>query len=64
MSDQILTVKQVAKYLNVNERTIYRMANSKKIPAFKVGSSWRFKLNEIEQWIKEQHNRTEMGKHE
>ena len=64
MSDQILTVKQVADYLSINERTVYRMANSKKIPGFKVGSSWRFKLDEIEQWIKEQHNQAEMGKHE
>lgn len=56
MSDQILTVKQVAEYLKVNERTVYRMATAKTIPAFKVGTSWRFKQLEIEQWIKEQHN--------
>ena len=58
MSDQILTVKQVAEYLKVNERTVYRMANAKKIPAFKVASSWRFKLSEIEKWIENQHNQS------
>ena len=56
MGDQILTVKDVAEYLKVNERTVYRMATDKKIPAFKVGGSWRFKESEIDQWIKEQHN--------
>ena len=56
MGDQILTVKEVSDYLKVNERTVYRMAADKKIPAFKVGASWRFKLNELEAWIKEQHN--------
>lgn len=56
MGDQVLTVKEVAEYLKVNERTVYRMASAKKIPAFKVGASWRFKQSEIEQWITEQHN--------
>ena len=56
MGDQILTVKEVADYLKVNERTVYRMASANKIPAFKVGGSWRFKLVKIEEWIKGQHN--------
>ena len=54
MVDQVLTVKQVADYLKVNERTVYRMAVAKKIPGFKVGASWRFKLTEIEKWINKQ----------
>jgi excisionase family DNA binding protein len=54
MSDQILTVKQVADYLKVNERTVYRMATAGKIPAFKVGASWRFKQTDIDQWIEDQ----------
>lgn len=54
MVDQILTVKEVAEYLKVNERTVYRMATAKKIPAFKVGASWRFKGAELERWIEEQ----------
>lgn len=56
MGDQILTVKEVAEYLKVNERTVYRMATASKLPAFKVGGSWRFKQAEIERWIKEQSN--------
>ncbi|WP_345427671.1 methylation-associated defense system helix-turn-helix domain-containing protein MAD1 [Halioxenophilus aromaticivorans] len=58
MGDQILTVKEVAQYLKVNDRTVYRMAASGKLPGFKVGTSWRFKQTEIEQWIQAQHNQT------
>tara|TARA_R110002049_G_scaffold102595_1_gene248245 strand:+ start:12843 stop:13019 length:177 start_codon:yes stop_codon:yes gene_type:complete len=58
MSDQIMTVKEVAAYLKVNERTVYRMATAGKIPGFKVGASWRFKHSEIEHWIKQQHNQS------
>ena len=56
MNDQVLTVKDVAEYLKVNDRTVYRMAAAGKIPAFKVGSSWRFKQSEIEKWIEKQSN--------
>lgn len=61
MSDQILTVKEVADYLKINERTVYRMATGDKIPAFKVGASWRFRLTELEKWIKDQHNNADLN---
>ncbi len=57
MSDPILTIKDVADYLKVNERTIYRLAASSELPGFKVGNSWRFKQSELEQYIAAQHNR-------
>lgn len=52
--DEILTIKQVAEYLQVTERTIYRLAAAKKIPAFKVGGTWRFSRSAIDAWIKQQ----------
>lgn len=57
MTDPILTIKDVADYLKVNERTIYRLAASSELPGFKVGNSWRFKQSELEQYIAAQHNR-------
>jgi len=51
---EILTIKQVADYLKVTERTIYRLAAAKQIPAFKVGGSWRFSRVDMESWIKQQ----------
>lgn len=50
----ILTIKEVAEYLKVTERTIYRLAAAKQIPAFKVGGSWRFSRADIDRWIKQQ----------
>ena len=47
----IMTIGEVADYLKVTERTIYRLAGAKKIPAFKVGGSWRFSKGDIERWI-------------
>jgi excisionase family DNA binding protein len=51
---EILTIKQVADFLKVTERTIYRLAAAKKIPAFKVGGTWRFSRADIDIWIKQQ----------
>ena len=51
---EILTIRQVADYLKVTERTIYRLAGAKKIPAFKVGGTWRFSRADIDNWIKQQ----------
>ena len=54
MRDGVLTLKEVAVYLKVTERTIYRIVGDRKISAFKVGGSWRFRLAEIDAWIKAQ----------
>lgn len=56
MGDQIMTVKEVAEYLKLNDRTVYRMAAAGDIPAFKVGASWRFKQSELEEWMAQRHN--------
>lgn len=51
MDDEILTIKEVAAYLKLTEKTAYRLAAEGGIPGFKVGGSWRFRRGEIEQWI-------------
>ncbi|WP_439146110.1 methylation-associated defense system helix-turn-helix domain-containing protein MAD1 [Vibrio sp.] len=51
MDDQILTLKEVAAYLKLAEKTAYRLASEGKLPGFKVGGSWRFKREDLEKWI-------------
>lgn len=52
-TDEILTLKEVAKYLKLAEKTAYRLAAEGKIPGFKVGGSWRFKKEDIINWIED-----------
>lgn len=54
MSDEILTLKELAEYLKLTEKTAYRLAAEGKLPGFKVGGSWRFKSEDINTWIEEQ----------
>ena len=46
----VLTLNEVANYLRVHPSTIYRMLKRQEIPAFKVGSDWRFDLESIDRW--------------
>ena len=51
---EILTTKQLAEYLQMDEVTIYRLARKGQIPSVKIAGQWRFKKDVIDNWIKEQ----------
>ena len=52
MTDDIMTIHDLANYLKINEKTAYRLVSEGKIPGFKVGGSWRFNRDEILSWAK------------
>lgn len=54
MNNDIMTIREVAEYLRLNEKTTYRYASEGKIPGFKVGGAWRFRRDEIEKFTKAQ----------
>lgn len=54
MDSEVLTIKEVAEYLKVNERTIYRLAASNELPGFRVGNAWRFKRSDLDDWMLKQ----------
>jgi len=54
MSTTAMTVQNVAEYLNVDPKTVYRMVNRGDLPGFKVGGSWRFKNEDLDAWIAKQ----------
>jgi len=56
MPDEILTVREVAEFLKVTERTIYRLAAEAQLPSFKVGGSWRFRRSDLVKWMSDQAN--------
>ena len=56
MPEQLLTLEQVADYLNVDKFTVYRLLADKDLPAFKVGNQWRFKKKLLENWLKKNSN--------
>ncbi len=50
---EIMTAKEVAAYLNIHPLTVHRYAREGKIPAFKIGTDWRFHKKYLERWIRD-----------
>lgn len=53
-TNECLSIQDVAKRLGVNTTTVYRLTLRGTLPAFKVGSQWRFSRLAIESWIADQ----------
>ena len=51
MPGEIMTIKEVAKFLKLTKKTAYRLVADGKLPDFKVDGSWRFKQVDIVCWI-------------
>jgi excisionase family DNA binding protein len=50
---EILTTKEVAEYLHIHPLTVHRYAREGKIPAFKIGTDWRFHKKYLDKWIRQ-----------
>ena len=53
MQNRWMTLQEVAEYLQLSKDLIYRLAQSGKIPASKVGSRWRFRQERIDRWMED-----------
>ena len=47
----IMNVHEVARYLRLSEAKIYKLAKTSRIPAFRLGKTWRFRRSMIDEWI-------------
>ena len=47
---EVLTVKDLAKYLNIHPVTVYNYLKKNELPAFRMGKSWRFNKESIDKW--------------
>lgn len=52
----LLTIEEVATYLNVSKETVYKMTQRAEIPALKVGTQWRFEQASVDEWLKSNSN--------
>ena len=47
---KVMTVREVSAYLHVHPSTLYRLLKHHQVPAFRVGSDWRFSIEAIDRW--------------
>ena len=48
---QVMTVSEVAEYLRLSQAKVYRLARAGELPAMRVGKSWRFRKDLIDEWF-------------
>ena len=54
MDSEFLTADEISNYLRLPLSTVYKLAQERRIPSFKVGKHWRFRYEAIKDWINEQ----------
>jgi excisionase family DNA binding protein len=47
---KVITIGELAEYLRVHRSTLYRLLKKGEVPGFKIGSDWRFNIEEIDRW--------------
>jgi PTS system nitrogen regulatory IIA component len=52
VENEVLTLEEVAGYLRLSKKTVYKMVRTGELPAFKAGTHWRLKRPELEEWIR------------
>jgi len=50
----IMTVHDVAGYLRLSEAKVYRLAKEGRVPSFRLGKSWRFRRDLIDEWTRKE----------
>ncbi len=52
--DRLMTARQVASYLSVNERTVIKLVSEGALPGVKIGNQWRFRKAMLDTWLDDQ----------
>jgi excisionase family DNA binding protein len=55
--EQIMTLREVAKYLGLHAMTVYKLTREGRVPAAKIGGQWRFKRDVLDEWLETQMHR-------
>jgi excisionase family DNA binding protein len=56
MNDRYLSVSEICTYLGIKRDTVYKWIDKKEFPAHRVGKFWKFKISEVDQWVKSNSN--------
>jgi len=52
MAESWVSVEEVAKHLGVAKDSVYRWIEHRGLPAHKIGRLWKFKLSEVDEWVR------------
>jgi excisionase family DNA binding protein len=58
---RVMTVKDLSEYLRVHPSTVYKLLRRGELPAFRIGTDWRFNAEVIDRWCLERNAKTSDG---
>jgi len=56
MNDHWLSVAEICVYLGIKRDTVYKWIDKKGFPAHRAGKFWKFKISEVDEWVKSNSN--------
>ena len=56
MNDRYLSVTEICTYLGIKRDTVYKWIDKKGFPAHRAGKFWKFKISEVDEWVKSNSN--------
>ena len=56
MEDRWLSVDETCEYLCISQDTIYKWIDQKGLPAYRLGRQWKFKAEEVDEWVRKKSN--------
>lgn len=52
LGERWVSSKEISHYLGINKDTLHKWIKNEKIPCHRVGRLWKFKVSEIDEWVK------------
>ena len=56
MSDRWLSAAEICVYLGIKRDPVYKWIDKKELPAHRAGKFWKFKISEVDEWVKSNSN--------
>ena len=55
--ERLFSAKEAASYLRMHVKTLQRLAREGRVPCARIGKHWRFRLSDLDHWVREKQNR-------